>query len=47
MDPDDSRREPDVFAAAGNQQVVSAPWRNDSTSWMRSMELLAELVLGG
>jgi hypothetical protein len=24
---------------------VSAPWRNDPTSWMRSMELLAELVL--
>jgi hypothetical protein len=27
--------------------VVSAPWRNDSASWMRSMQLLAELVLSG
>jgi probable F420-dependent oxidoreductase len=47
MDPDVIRREHDEFEAAGIQHVVSAPWRNDSTSWMRSMELLAELVLGG
>ena len=46
MDPDVIRRERDEFEAAGIQHVVSAPWRNDSESWMRSMELLAELVLG-
>jgi hypothetical protein len=27
--------------------VVSAPWRNDPDSWLRSMELLAGLVLAG
>ena len=46
MDPDVIRRERDEFEAAGIQHVVSAPWRNDSESWMRSMEMLAELVLG-
>lgn len=46
MEPDVIRRERDEFEAAGIQHVVSAPWRNDSASWMRSMELLAELVLG-
>jgi probable F420-dependent oxidoreductase len=45
MDPDVIRRERDEFETAGIQHVVSAPWRNDSVSWMRSMELLAELVL--
>jgi hypothetical protein len=45
MEPDVIRREYDEFQAAGIQHVVSAPWRNDPTSWMRSMELLAELVL--
>ena len=45
MDPDVIRRERDEFEAAGIQHVVSAPWRNDTESWMRSMELLAELVL--
>jgi len=45
MEPDVIRRERDEFEAAGIQHVVSAPWRNDSASWMRSMELLAELVL--
>jgi probable F420-dependent oxidoreductase len=45
MEPDLIRRERDEFEAAGIQYVVSAPWRNDSVSWMRSMELLAELVL--
>jgi hypothetical protein len=44
MEPDVIRREYDAFEAAGIQHVVSAPWRNDSASWMRSMELLAELV---
>jgi probable F420-dependent oxidoreductase len=47
MEPDVIRREYDEFEAAGIQHVVSAPWRNDPASWMRSMELLAELVLDG
>jgi hypothetical protein len=46
MDPDVIRRERDEFETAGIQHVVSAPWRNDAAEWMRSMELLAELVLG-
>jgi probable F420-dependent oxidoreductase len=46
MEPDLIRRERDEFEAAGIQHVVSAPWRNDAESWMRSMELLADLVLG-
>jgi len=45
MEPDVIRREYHEFEAAGIQHVVSAPWRNDSTSWMQSMQLLAELVL--
>ena len=45
MEPDIIRRERDEFEAAGIQHVVSAPWRNDPDSWLRSMELLADLVL--
>ena len=45
MDQDVIRRERDEFEQAGIQHVVSAPWRNDTASWLRSMELLAELVL--
>jgi probable F420-dependent oxidoreductase len=45
MEPDVIRREHDEFEAAGIQHVVSAPWRNDAASWMRSMELLAGLVV--
>lgn len=33
------------FAEAGIQHVVSAPWRRDPDAWIRSMELLAELVV--
>jgi probable F420-dependent oxidoreductase len=47
MEPDVIRRECDEFEAAGIQHVVSAPWRNDPDSWLRSMELLAGLVLPG
>ena len=47
MEPDVIRRERDEFEAAGIQHVVSAPWRNDPDSWLRSMELLAGLVLPG
>jgi probable F420-dependent oxidoreductase len=45
MDPDEIRRERVGFEAAGVQHVVAAPWRSDLDSWLRSMELLAALVL--
>jgi len=45
MDPDEIRAEADAFAEAGVQHVVSAPWRSDLDAWLRSMELLAELVI--
>ena len=45
MEPDLIKRERDEFEAAGIQHVVSAPWRNNADDWMRSMELLAGLVL--
>lgn len=45
MDPDDIRSERDAFAAAGVQHMVSAPWRSDLDDWLRSMDVLAELVL--
>jgi probable F420-dependent oxidoreductase len=45
MEPDAIRRERDEFEAAGIQHVVSAPWRNNADDWLRSMELLADLVL--
>jgi alkanesulfonate monooxygenase SsuD/methylene tetrahydromethanopterin reductase-like flavin-dependent oxidoreductase (luciferase family) len=47
MSPDEIARERDAFAAAGIQHVVSAPWRADVGSWLRSMELLAEIVIAG
>lgn len=46
MDPDEIRTERDAFAAAGIQHVVCAPWRSDLDAWLRSMELLADLVIG-
>lgn len=45
MSPDDIRAEADAYAEAGVQHVVSAPWRSDLDGWLRSMELLGELVL--
>jgi probable F420-dependent oxidoreductase len=45
MEPDLIKRERDEFEAAGIQHVVSAPWRNNADDWLRSMELLAGLVL--
>ena len=47
MDADVIRREHAEFEAAGIQHVVSAPWRNDADSWLRSMEMFAGLVLAG
>lgn len=45
MEPDEIRAEAEAFEAAGVQHVVSAPWRSDLDAWLRSMELLAGLVL--
>ena len=44
MDVDRIRREAEVFEAAGVQHIVSAPWRSDIDEWLRSMELLADIV---
>ena len=33
-----------AYAEAGVQHVVSAPWRTDGDDWIRSMEMLVELV---
>ena len=44
MDPDEIRREVEGFERAGVQHVVSAPWRSDGQAWLRSMEMLAEIV---
>jgi hypothetical protein len=44
MDPSQIRDERDAYAEAGVQHVVSAPWRTDATEWIRSMELLVEII---
>jgi probable F420-dependent oxidoreductase len=44
MDHDRIRRERDEYQAAGVQHVVCAPWRTTTDDWLRSMEVLAELV---
>jgi probable F420-dependent oxidoreductase len=44
MDPEQIARERDAFAAAGVQHMVSAPWRNETGAFLRSMEQLAEIV---
>ena len=46
MDPGLIREERNAFDAAGVQHMVAAPWRKDLDDWLRSMDLLAELVLG-
>jgi probable F420-dependent oxidoreductase len=45
MDPDEIAREREGFAAAGVEHVVAAPWRSDADAWLKSMELLAAIVL--
>jgi hypothetical protein len=45
MDPGLISEERDAFAAAGVQHVVAAPWQKDIDAWLRSMDLLAALVL--
>ena len=45
MEPDRIRDELAAFTGAGVQHVVAAPWRRDLDDWLRSMDLLAGLVL--
>ena len=44
MDPSLIREECAAYSEAGVQHVVAAPWRTDIDDWIRSMELLIELV---
>jgi probable F420-dependent oxidoreductase len=44
MDPARIRTERDGYEAAGVDYVVAAPWRTDLDSWLRSMEMLADLA---
>jgi probable F420-dependent oxidoreductase len=44
MDPGLIREERDRYAEAGVEHVVSAPWRTTADDWIRSMELLVEIV---
>ena len=44
MEPDRIRDELAAYEAAGVQHVVSAPWRSNLDDWLRSMDLLRELV---
>jgi probable F420-dependent oxidoreductase len=45
MAPDTIKAERDAYEAAGVEHVVSAPWRTTLDDWLRSMDLLADLVL--
>jgi probable F420-dependent oxidoreductase len=45
MDPGLIREERAAYEAAGIQHVVAAPWQKDLDAWVRSMDLLAEIVL--
>jgi probable F420-dependent oxidoreductase len=45
MDPGLIRHELAAFTEAGIQHIVSAPWRKNLDDWLRSLDLLAELVL--
>ena len=47
MEPGLISEERDAFEAAGVQHVVAAPWQKDLDAWLRSMDLLAGLVLDG
>jgi probable F420-dependent oxidoreductase len=47
MDPGLIRDERAEFAEGGVQHVVAAPWRNTLDDWLRSMDQLAALVIGG
>jgi len=47
MDPGIIREENAAFEEAGVQHMVAAPWQRDLDSWLRSMDLLAEIVRPG
>ena len=44
MEPARIQAEREAYEAAGIQVMVAAPWQKDLDSWLRSMDLLAELV---
>ena len=44
MDPGLIREERDAFEAAGVQHMVAAPWQKHPRRWLRSMDLLADIV---
>ena len=44
MDPGLIREERAAFEAAGVQHMVAAPWQKDLDGWLRSMDLLADLL---
>ena len=44
MDPGLIAEEASAYAEAGVQHVVSAPWRESADDWIRSMEMLVEIV---
>jgi hypothetical protein len=44
MDPAQIRDERDAYAEAGVEHVVCAPWRTDADAWIRSMELLVDII---
>ena len=44
MDAAQIRDECQAYAEAGVQHVVSAPWRTNVDDWIRSMELLVDIV---
>jgi probable F420-dependent oxidoreductase len=47
MDPGLIREENAAFEEAGIQHMVAAPWQKDLASWLKSMDLLAEIVRPG
>ena len=44
MDPALIRDERDRYVDAGVEHVVSAPWRTDVDAWVRSIEMLVDIV---
>ena len=44
MDPDLIRAERAPYADAGVDHVVAAPWRTSVDDWIRSKEMLIEIV---
>jgi probable F420-dependent oxidoreductase len=47
MDPGLIREENAAFEEAGIQHMVAAPWQKDLASWLKSMDLVAEIVRPG